>query len=108
MPFTGLTHPYQNPYGDRDGATHRNATSAASRSRRGTDSLRGRSPGVWEIRVVVGCNPGDGRSSQRSFTFHGDAEFAEWQRPELVHRGRDPGSMSHLRAVADRGRNGVP
>jgi hypothetical protein len=35
---------------------------------------------------VVGCDPGDRRSSQRSFTFHGDAEFAEWQRRELVDR----------------------
>ena len=35
---------------------------------------------------MVGCDPGDRRSSQRSFTFHGDAEFAEWQRRELVDR----------------------
>ena len=35
---------------------------------------------------MVGCYPGDGRSSQRSFTIHGDAEFAEWQRRELVDR----------------------
>ena len=40
--------------------------------------------GVCEIRVVVGFDPGDGRSSQRSFTVHGDAEFAERQRRELV------------------------
>jgi hypothetical protein len=54
------------------------------RSGRGTGSLRERSPGVWEVRVVVGFDVGAGRSLQRSFTVHGDAKLAELRRRELV------------------------
>jgi hypothetical protein len=39
---------------------------------------------VWEIRVVVGFDPVRGRSVQRSFTVHSDAEFAQRRRQELV------------------------
>jgi len=39
---------------------------------------------VWEIRVVVGFDAVRGRSVQRSFRVHGDAEFAERRRRELV------------------------
>ncbi len=34
--------------------------------------------------MVVGFDPGNGRSCQRSFTIHGDAEHAQRQRRELV------------------------
>jgi hypothetical protein len=43
--------------------------------------VRERSPGVWEVRVVVGFDPARGRSIQRSFTVHVDAGQA---RRELV------------------------
>lgn len=54
------------------------------RTPRGTGSLRERSPGVWEIRIVVGYDPARGRSVQRSFTVHGDEEHAQARRRELV------------------------
>jgi hypothetical protein len=39
---------------------------------------------VWEVRVVVGFDPGRARSIQRSFTVHGDAGLAGQARRELV------------------------
>lgn len=48
--------------------------------------MRERRPGVWEIRVVVGNDEATGRSVQRSFTVHGDAETVEQRRQELVER----------------------
>jgi hypothetical protein len=39
---------------------------------------------VWEVRVVVGFDPGRARSIQRSFTVHGDAALAGKARGELV------------------------
>lgn len=57
---------------------------ARSHARRGTGSIRERSPGVWEIRVVIGFDMVHGRSVQRSFTVHGDPVFAEERRRELV------------------------
>lgn len=48
--------------------------------------MRERRPGVWEIRVVVGNVPVTGRSVQRSFTVHGDADHAWERRRELVAR----------------------
>ena len=46
--------------------------------------MRERSPGVWEVRVVVGFDPARARSIQRSFTVHGDAALAGKARRELV------------------------
>lgn len=46
--------------------------------------LRERSPGVWEVRVVVGFDARLRRSVQRSFTVHGDREVADRRRSELV------------------------
>jgi hypothetical protein len=57
---------------------------ARLRAHRGTGSLRERSPGAWEIRVVVGFDGVRGRSVQRSFTVHGDADYAEQRRRVLV------------------------
>jgi integrase len=57
---------------------------ARLRGGRGNGSIRERSPGVWEIRVVVGFDMVRGRSVQRSFTVRGDAVFAEQRRRELV------------------------
>jgi hypothetical protein len=65
-------------------ASYRDPAYAAVRSKRGTGSLRERSPGVWEVRVVVGFDPARGRSIQRSFTVHGDAALAGTARRELV------------------------
>jgi Phage integrase family len=65
-------------------ASYRDRASAANRSERGTGSVRERSPGVWGVRVVVGFDPGRGRSIQRSFTVHGDAALAGRARRELV------------------------
>jgi integrase len=65
-------------------ASYRDRAFTANRSERGTGSLRERTPGVWEIRVVVGFDPGRGRSIQRSFTVHGDAVLAGTARRELV------------------------
>jgi len=48
--------------------------------------VRERRPGVWEIRVVVANDEVTGRSVQRSFTVHGDAEVANAGRGELVER----------------------
>ncbi len=56
------------------------------RVRRGSGSVRERRPGVWEIRVVVANDLLTGRSVQRSFTVHGDAEGVEARRVELVDR----------------------
>ena len=39
---------------------------------------------MWEVRVVVGFDPGRARSIQRSFTVHGDADLAGQARRELV------------------------
>jgi integrase len=39
---------------------------------------------VWEIRVVVGFDPAQGHSVQRSFTVHGDETWAHRRRCELV------------------------
>jgi len=46
--------------------------------------VRERSPGVWEVRVVVGFDPARARSIQRSFTVHGDAALAGQARRDLV------------------------
>jgi integrase len=46
--------------------------------------MRQRSPGVFEVRVVVGRDPQTENSVQRSFTVRGDAEHAEARRRELV------------------------
>jgi integrase len=50
----------------------------------GSGTMRERSPGVWEIRVAVGVDPVSGRTVQRSFSFHGDAEDAALRRKELA------------------------
>lgn len=39
---------------------------------------------MWEIRVVTGTDPVTGRSVQRSFTVHGDEEYAVLRQAELV------------------------
>jgi len=65
-------------------ASYRDRASAADRSERGTGSVRERSPGVWEVRVVVGFDAARSRSIQRSFTVHGDAVLAGTARRELV------------------------
>ena len=57
-----------------------------TRARRGSGSIRERRAGVWEIRVVVPNDPHTGRSIQRSFTMHGDADTAEAYRIDLVER----------------------
>jgi len=62
----------------------RDMTVLLERTKRGTGSIRERTPGVWEIRVVVGFDPVHVRSVQRSFTVHGDEEAAEQRRRELV------------------------
>jgi hypothetical protein len=64
--------------------SYRDTAVATERAKRGTGSLRERLPGVWEIRVVVGFDPVHECSVQRSFTVHGDAEFAKRRRRELV------------------------
>jgi integrase len=64
--------------------TYRDTAVATQRAKRGTGTIRERLPGVWEIRVVVGFDPVHARSVQRSVTVHGDAEFAERRRRELV------------------------
>jgi hypothetical protein len=63
---------------------YRDATVQANRAKRGAGSIRERSPGVWEVRVVVGFDGVRGRSVQRSFTVHGTADVAERRRRELV------------------------
>ena len=65
-------------------ASYRDDGEGPSRARRGEGSLRKRLPGVWEVRVVIGFDPVLGRSAQRSFTVHGDEEFAQRRRAELV------------------------
>ncbi|HSH61654.1 MAG TPA: hypothetical protein VK988_18800 [Acidimicrobiales bacterium] len=57
--------------------SYRDAAVGTSRGRRGSGSVRQRSPGVWEIRVVVGFDAVRGRSVQRSFTVHGNEDFVE-------------------------------
>jgi hypothetical protein len=64
--------------------SYRDEIPSRTRARRGSGSLRERSPGVWEIRVVVGFGPAHGHSVQRSFTVHGDAAWAQRRRCELV------------------------
>jgi hypothetical protein len=64
--------------------SYRDAAISSTRTKRGTGSIRERSPGVWEIRVVVGFDAVLGRSVQRSFTVRGDSLFAEKRRRELV------------------------
>lgn len=54
------------------------------RAARGSGSIGERSPGVFEVRVVVGRDPATGLSVQRSFTVRGDASHAEARRRELV------------------------
>ena len=39
---------------------------------------------VWEIRVAVGVDPVSGRTTQRSFVFHGDIDQADPRRQELA------------------------
>ena len=63
--------------------SYRDELAVSVRARRGTGSLRERSPGVWEIRVV-GFDPVHRHSVQRSFTVHGDAGWAQRRRCELV------------------------
>ena len=63
---------------------YRDMAVVLERTKRGTGSIRERTPGVWEIRVVVGFDPVHARSVQRSFTVHGDEEAAEQRRRELV------------------------
>jgi hypothetical protein len=65
-------------------ATYRDRESPGTRARRGTGSLRERSPGVWEVRVVTGFDSARSRSIQRSFTVRGDAVLAERARRDLV------------------------
>jgi len=57
---------------------------ARSRAARGSGSIRERSPGVWEVRVVVGFDAVHARSVQRSFTVHGNEAVVERRRAELV------------------------
>ena len=64
--------------------SYRDEIPARTRARRGTGSLRERSPGVWEIRVVIGFDPAHSHSVQRSFTVHGDEAWAQRRRCELV------------------------
>jgi hypothetical protein len=59
-------------------------TAQQGRAARGSGSIRERSPGVWEVRVVVGFDPVHRRSVQRSFTVHGDRGSAERRRADLV------------------------
>ena len=65
-------------------SSYRDTSSATERAKRGTGSIREKPPGTWEIRVVVGFDPIHVRSVQRSFTVHGDIEFAMRRRRELV------------------------
>ncbi len=44
--------------------SYRDEASGVTRSKRGTGSLRERHPGVWEVRVVVGFDPGRARSGR--------------------------------------------
>ncbi len=63
----------------------------ARRAARGSGSIRERSPGVFEVRVVIGRDPASGSSVQRSFTIRGDREHAEQRRRELIaDYGIDP------------------
>jgi hypothetical protein len=101
-----LAHPYKNPYSCRDehvgmSTTHRDTTSAASRSRRGAGFLRERSPRFWEIRVVVGFDPVNGRSSQRSFTSTTTLNTPNGKDVNLSTGGASPAWQSHLRGSAD-------
>jgi hypothetical protein len=48
--------------------------------------VRERSPGIWEVRVVVGFDAVRSRSIQRSFTVQGDAALAGDVCWELVAR----------------------
>ncbi len=64
--------------------SYRDAAVGKSRAKRAAVSVRQRSPGVWEIRVVVGFDAVRGRSVQRSFTVQGDEDFVERRRRDLV------------------------
>jgi integrase len=56
--------------------------------------MRERRPGTWEVRVVVGNDPATGVSKQRSFTVHGDEDFAGERRRALVaHFGVDRSAL---------------
>jgi hypothetical protein len=48
----------------------------------GTESMRERRPGVWEIRVAAGTAVVTGRTLQRSVTFRDSASEAELYRHE--------------------------
>ena len=81
-------------------ASYRDQASGATRSKRGTGSLRERSPGVWEVRVVVGFDPGRSRSIQRSFTVRGDAGLAARARRDLVAEyGSARSDVRHMASV---------
>ena len=74
----------------------------APRAARGSGSIRERSPGVFEVRVVIGRDPASGGSVQRSFTIRGDAERAEQRRRELVADfGIDP-TLLHVSGLTVR------
>ena len=92
-------------YGDR--------AFTANRSKRGTGTARERRPGVWEVRIVVGFGPARGRSIQRSFTVHADAELAgrdarpapaPAQAPPQPGRGAPPPGRRKLPAMRRAGR----
>jgi integrase len=61
--------------------------------------MRERSPGVFEVRVVVGRDRDSGASVQRSFTVRGDAEHAEVRRRQLVAQHGVDLSMLHASGV---------
>lgn len=46
--------------------------------------MRERRPGVWEIRIAVGRDPGTGTPQQRSFTVHGTRVEAEGYRDRVL------------------------
>jgi integrase len=86
-------------------AGYRDGASAATRSKLGTGSLRERSPGVWEVRVVVGFDPGRARSIQRSFIVHVDAALAGKARRELVAEyGSTRSDVRHAASVVTVGK----
>jgi hypothetical protein len=57
-PSGGSLIPIRIPIAVGMSSTYRDTTPVERRSKRGAGSLRERSPGVWEIRVVVGFDPG--------------------------------------------------
>jgi hypothetical protein len=55
---------------------------------------------VWEVRVVVGFDPGRARSIQRSFAVRGDAALAAQARRELVAEyGSTRSVVRHMASV---------